>query len=139
MLEKWDARGKSTVKWRAGTLHEGTCCSVWSFCLDFLAFFYFLLLYSLAVHFVIAYIKLSSVGGEKGGSRGWVGLCRRGLQFKLTSWNLIIVGTDNVDRSSPNFTLFSSDTMLKAPFSQISTNCSAARTWLRPKKPCKWG
>ena len=33
-----------------------------------------------------------------------IGLCRRGLQFKLTSWNLI-VGTAHVDRSSPTFTL----------------------------------
>ena len=63
------------MNWRAGTLYEESCCSVGSFCLNFyLLFLYFLSLqislHCLAVHFVIACIKLSSVGGEKGGSRG---------------------------------------------------------------------
>ena len=89
--------------------------------------------------------------GEGGGAwrQVWVGLCRRGLQFKLTSWNLI-VGTAHVDRSSPPFTLFPSDTMLKALNSKIvwsrlervrkiSTTWSVGHTRLGQNKPCKWG
>ena len=89
--------------------------------------------------------------GEGGGAwrQVWVELCCRGLQFKLTSWNLI-VGTAHVDRSSPTFTLFPSDTMLKALnceiywsrlelVSQISTTWSVGHTRLGQNKPCKWG
>ena len=118
LLEEWDTRGKSPVKWRAGTLYEeavshlGLCASIFS-CLLFCLLFYCRLVF-IACHFVTACIKLSSVGETcykirfkqtplKGKSLGtrrhsrkfWVGVYRRGLQT-LTLFKTRIVHFANL-------------------------------------------